>query len=180
MVLMFRKKSFLLFCVVAILLTSGCSKQKNDIPDTDASLYYLNNAFRTWYNALVNYRGPGVPMAVMADQLTWDFANFAYARKFGGEPRQPFDNYYKSPDTYFIDRFWIGSYEALNYVNLSLQTLDRGENISGFDNNDETMIRAWCYFLQGTIHGYLGLVFDKAVIQDEYAVSYTHLTLPTN
>ncbi|NOY36785.1 MAG: RagB/SusD family nutrient uptake outer membrane protein [Chlorobi bacterium] len=161
-------KHFLAAVILAAFSFSGCVKPDKQNPDTDASLYYLINAFPTWYNALYNYRGPGVPMAVMADQVTWDFANFGYAQKFGGEPRLPFANYYKSPDTYFIDRFWISAYEALNYVNLTLQTLEQGGLISGFGPEDENMIRSWCYFLQGVIHGYLGLIFDKAVIQDEF------------
>lgn len=172
MVLKTRFKNGLVISLLTLLALQSCLKPGNNDQDTDASLYYLNESFRTWYNALFSYRGPAVPMGVMADQITWDFGNFTYAQKFGGEPRQPFANFYKSPDTYFIDRFWIGSYEALNYVNLTLSTLNQGGTITGMGQDDEPMIRAWCYFLQGTIHGYLGLVFDKAVIQDEYADPY--------
>ena len=154
------------------MAAGGCAHLPDDLPETNASLFYLNNAYRNFYNTLFAYRGPAVPMAVMADQLTWDFENYAYAEKFGGEPRQAFDNYYKAPDTYFIDRFWIGSYEVLNGINQVLTALDSGEQIEGFSESDVPMIRAWCRFIQGMVHGYLGLVFDKAAIQDEHSDPY--------
>src|SRR5436190_5529411 len=61
---------------------------------------------------------------------------------------------------------WLAFYGVISLSNDGLQALDRGLKI-GVDGKDNSRARALAKFMQGIAHGYLALMYDKAVIIDE-------------
>ncbi len=92
---------------------------------------------------------------------------------FGGqpnelEPRPAWNN--NSSYTYAGSATtpWLGLYGVISLTNDGLQALDRGLKI-GNNGADNARARAFAKLMQGVAHGYLALMFDKAVVIDEKA-----------
>jgi hypothetical protein len=90
---------------------------------------------------------------------------------FGGqhnelEPRPAWNN--NSSYTYAgtSSTTWLNFYGVISLANDGLQALDRGVK-PGNGRTDVTRARAFAKFMQGVAHGYLALLWDKAVIIDE-------------
>ena len=118
-------------------------------------------AFRTWHNAVQEYEGLSMAMGVMADASTCSWGNQAM-RDLSWEPRiNSFNN--NLTYAYFgTVRFqWQESYGAISAVNLVLNQLADGMEF-GEDGADNALVEAFCYFVSGVSHGYLGLAFDQA------------------
>ena len=170
------KTSFVKYLLVFALAIStlGCAdldvKNMNE-PDTERVLAtpddligLAGGAMRTWSNAIQEYDGPGLAMGTMADQISCSWGN-AGMKDMSSEPRIGWNNnitYSYAP----VNRvFWNSSYSANSSVNDVLIKIEEGTIINTQEETE--MIKAWCYFIQGVVHGYLGLVFDKANIIDE-------------
>lgn len=152
--------------LVLIVFFPSCLKLEDDTPqDPMVQIEKASEAFNLWFHSLQNYRSPALPMAVMADQLTWDFESPAFS-KFGAEPRVQFTNTKNSQDNLFTQQFWSDSYFALSYANNALNEIEKGADLNMTEYHVHRM-KAWCYFIQGIVHGYLGLCFDQAYIIDE-------------
>ncbi len=139
----------------------------DDVLATPSDLIKLaGGAFRVWNNAIQEYSGPALSMCTMADQNTCSWGN-AGMKDLSSEPRKPFNNDITYSYAYVNRNFWNSSYSALSQVNDVLKKID-GEGIVIEDNGKDVtdMIRAWCYFIQGVVHGYLGLIYDQANIID--------------
>ncbi|MEA1888076.1 MAG: hypothetical protein U9N72_12795 [Bacteroidota bacterium] len=119
-------------------------------------------AFRTWHNEVQEYEAVALAMGTMADYVTCSWGNSAM-RDMSWEPRI---NSFPNTLTYAyfptIRSQWQDSYAAIAAVNLVLQRLDEGMDFGGPDEN--ALTEAFCYFVSGVSHGYLGLVFDQANI----------------
>jgi IS1 family transposase len=125
----------------------------------------IEEAMKIWHQTTQEYNGPGLAIAVMADQNTCSWGN-AGMRDLSSEPRMQFDNsvYYAYQN--IIDNYWGKMYSVLDTVNNVLTQLN---NETLFYGSEELNIRAesWAYLMQGLVHGYLALVFDQAYIIDE-------------
>ena len=173
----YLRRALLLSVITLLFAGYGCVdmdiKNQNkptteDILGTSASVIEMaGNSYRFWNNALQDLTGPGLAMSAMADETTCSWG-CAGTRDLSSEPREPFNNSTLYAYAYITRIFWERSYRDLSQVNDILRRIDRdGMIIRDGNGNDVTgMIRSWCYFLQGVIHGYLGLVFDQASIID--------------
>jgi hypothetical protein len=140
----------------------------DDVLATPSDLIKLaGGAYRVWNNAINEYSGPALSMCTMADQNTCSWGN-AGMKDLSSEPRKPFNNDITYSYAYVNRNFWNSSYSALSQVNDVLKKIDGDEHVTIIDNGVDVtnMVRAWCYFIQGVVHGYLGLVYDQANIID--------------
>ncbi len=143
------------------------SPDMGDVLATPSDLIKVaGGAYRVWFLAINAYSGPAMAMNTMADQSSCSWGNCGM-KDLSSEPRKPFNNDITYSYAYVNRDFWNGSYSALSQVNDVLSQID-GEDVKIIDaGNDVTnMIRAWCYFMQGVVHGYLGLIIDQANIID--------------
>ena len=119
-------------------------------------------AFRTWHNQVQEYEGTALAMGTMADYMTCSWGNSAM-RDMSWEPRiNSFNNSLTYAYFPIIRSQWQYSYSPIASVNLVLQRLNEGMDFGGADQN--ALTEAWCYFVSGVAHGYLGLAFDQANI----------------
>jgi len=127
-------------------------------PDDLTSL--ASGAFRTLHNAMQEYDGPALAMGVMADQNTCSWGN-AGMKDLSTEPRSGFIN--SLTYSYFpvVRNMWESSYSAISSVNDVLKAIEEQGIVMGDDGEDTKMVQAWCYFVSGVAHGYLGLTYDK-------------------
>ena len=163
------------FLVFALAIASfGCADLNvvnlNE-PDTERVLAtpgdlvgLAGGAMRTWSNAIQEYSGPALAMCTMADENTCSWGNVAM-RDLSEEPRHGWNNSITYSNAQANREFWNSSYASNSSVNDVLGMIADGTIINTQAETD--MIAAWCYFMQGVVHGYLGLVFDKANIIDE-------------
>ena len=130
-------------------------------PDDLASL--AGGAFRTAHNAMQAYDGPALSMGVMADQNTCSWGNAAM-KDLSSEPRAGFIN--SLTYSYFpvIRVYWEDTYASISAVNDVLRAIEENGVQMGKDGADTEMVKAWCYFVSGVAHGYLGLTYDQANI----------------
>ncbi len=149
-------------------VTNYNNPDTDDVLATPSDLIKLaGGAFRVWHNAIQEYSGPGLAMCTMADQNTCSWGNAAM-KDLSSEPRKPFNNDITYAYAYVNRNFWNSSYSALSQVNDVLRKIDGEEAVKIIDNGEDVtdMVRSWCYFIQGVVHGYLGLVYDQANIID--------------
>ncbi len=141
-------------------------------PDTDDLLVTSEDvlqrageAFRLWNNAINSYGGPGPAMCTMADQNTCSWGSAAM-NDLSSEPRRPFRNDPAYPYAYITRTFWNESYRVLTDLQDVLRKVeDEGMRVTDLRGEDVTpLLRAWCYFMDGVVHGYLALIFDQASI----------------
>lgn len=130
-------------------------------PDDLSSL--AGGAFRTFHNAMQAYDGPALSMGTMADQNTCSWGNAAM-KDLSSEPRVGFIN--SLTYSYFpvVRNFWEDSYGAISAVNDVLKAIEEKGIEIGTDGSETEMVKAWCYFVSGVAHGYLGLTYDQANI----------------
>ncbi len=127
-------------------------------PDDLASL--AGGAYRTVSNAMQEYDGPGLAMIGMADAGTCSWGNAAM-KDLTSEPRKGFVNSLTYAYFPIIRVFWEDSYSAISAVNDVLRAINEQGIELGEDGEDTEMVKAWCYFVSGVAHGYLGLTYDK-------------------
>lgn len=117
--------------------------------------------FRTFHNATQEYDGLALAMGVMSDNLTCSWGNGGM-RDLSWEPRiNGFNN--SLTYSYFghLQHQWQEYYGAISAVNLVLERIDEDMQF-GNEGSDNELVEAWCYFVSGISHGYLGLVYDQA------------------
>ena len=120
-----------------------------------------SGAFRTWHTSTQSYNGIGMAMAVMADHSSCSWGNQGM-RDLSWEPRiNSFNN--NLTYSYFgtIRSQWQESYGAISAVNLVLQRYEGGMEF-GIAGEDNALVEAFCNFVSGVSHGYLGLIYDQA------------------
>jgi hypothetical protein len=99
---------------------------------------------------------------------------------FGGqpnelEPRPAWNNSSAYSYSGSSANAWLNFYSIISTVNDGLQALDRGMEI-GPNGVNNSRARAFAKFMQGVSHGYLALLYDKAVVVDEHANVDTLIT----
>ena len=85
------------------------------------------------------------------------------------EPRPAWNNNSAFTNANVSSTTWLNFYGVISLANDGLQALDRGVQASATNGADNTRARAFAKFMQGVAHGYLALMWDKAVIIDEHA-----------
>ena len=127
-------------------------------PDDLTSL--ASGAFRTLHNAMQEYDGPALSMVTMADQGSCSWGN-AGMRDLSSEPRAGIINSLTYSNFPIIRVFWEDAYSSISAVNDVLRAIEEKGIQLGEDGADTDMVKAWCYFVSGVAHGYLGLVYDQ-------------------
>ncbi len=138
-----------------------------ELLDASAKLY------RGWFNAAHALKGPALGLATAADQITTTSGEAA-AVDLAKEPREEFQNQTDYSFLYVTKDFWGTSYQVILLANDVLRSME-GKEIILYNGQDiKPMLTAWSYFVRGIGYGYLGLLFDKAPLQD------IHTPLPNN
>ncbi len=153
------------------LLTYSCAdlEVENLVePDSEKALSnpedlkgLAGGAFKVVHNAAQEYDGPALSMGGMADQTTCSWGNAAM-RDLGKEPR-PVTGFNNSKTySYFpvVSEPWAAFYAAISSVNDVLKAIEGGIEF-GVDGSETAMVEAWCYFVSGAAHSYVGLIYDK-------------------
>jgi hypothetical protein len=162
-------KLLLLTVVVMGLMTYSCADLVvENLVEPDSAKALKNpedlkgvagGAFKVVHNAAQEYDGPALAMGGMADQTTCSWGNAAM-RDLGKEPRIGFNN--SITYSYFpvISVPWGAFYSSISSVNDVLKAIDGGM-VFGPDGSETKMVEAWCYFVSGVAHSYVGLIYDK-------------------
>ncbi len=131
---------------------------------TDDVVSLAGGTFRAWFMAVQDYDGPGMAMATMADQSTCSWGN-AGMKDMSSEPRIGWNNNVTYGNAVITLTFWNNSYSAISAVNDVLARFYDPDDPMELDTQAETdAIKAWSLFVSGVAHGYLGLIFDKAIL----------------
>ena len=143
-------------------LNTPDSKRAIESPDDLEGV--AGGAFRTIMNASLAYEGPSLPMSAMADRMTCSWGNCAL-NDLTSEPRAAFNNTIPYSYAYVNRDYWQDMNSALSQVNDVLVQIEGGAVIK--DAATTTMVKAWCYFIQGVAHGHIAMVMEKGFIVDE-------------
>lgn len=111
---------------------------------------------------------PGIATAVMADNITMSFGNYA-ARFSGQEPRVAVNNSSGADDGRLASDPYEQLYGALGATNDGLAAIGRGIRIqvSATAADETPQLTALGYLNQGLTLGMIGLIFDKGFVVDE-------------
>ncbi len=165
-----------LFFVVTFSLLGiyGCETldvENLNAPDTgrvietpDDLLGVAGGAFRVIHNRLHSYTGLMMPLTTMADEMSCSWGNAAM-KDLSSEPRVGYNNTVTYGDAFVNRETWISLNSALSQVNDVLIEIEGGSVI--VDAATTEMVKAWGYFIQGLVHGYLGATFQKGFVVDE-------------
>ena len=140
---------------------------RNDVLSSGSDLSaVLNGGYVAWWQA-VHGDHPVIGLLVTADACGMSWADFG-AQRMGEEPRAPYNNRSSEESDYkeLVENPWQGCLTAVSSANDILFALDNGVTIDN-DGPADQSIRAAAHFLRGVSWGYLGLIFDKALIVDE-------------
>lgn len=157
---------------------TGCKKFEDvenlDSPNTESVLASAEDAralaggaLNTWWVGTRAWGSDPIvnslqyALLVMADQYTCSWGNFAM-RDMSNEPRKAWNNSSSAPDKDCSESIWYGMYRAIFQANSVLSVMNGGLVVE-----DEEMIRAICYFIQGAAHGTVANTFDQAFFSDE-------------
>ena len=132
-----------------------------------------------WWQGLTDSH-PAMAMAVTSDQYGLSWGNFGM-RRMGEEPRRPYNNRATEAPDYkqLVEDPWFGLTSAASTANDLINAIDIN-NVGAFKNiglseptsiddggpQDQSVVAA-ALFLRGISRGYLGLIFDQALLPDE-------------
>lgn len=125
----------------------------------------------TWTTVWGVWQGstyPSLPLSAVADEFTTTFEQYG-AWALSSEPRGAFDNTPEYAYAAVAENPYYNAYDALASVHDGLEAiLKRGIVIDDGKGNDLTpRAVAFAKFTQGTLLGYLGLLYDKAFVVTE-------------
>ena len=132
----------------------------------DDLLAVLQGGYVSWWQG-VHGPHPVIGLSIAADTYTMSWGNFG-AQRMGEEPRTFYNNRSSEETDYkqLITIPWQGCLSAVSSANEVLQALENGVTIDN-DGPQDQMIRASAHLLRGLSWGYLGLLFDQALLVDE-------------
>ena len=152
-----------------ILLSSTKSYAQTDYP---TNAFGIQDLFRTWSNRTQSYYGPALALATMADHSTCSWGNSGM-KDLSSEPRMPFNNDQNYAYAYITERFWNDMYQIIDTANFLLPEIGMTINFGTGGEFNEFSI-AWAHFNRGIAYGYLGLIFDKALLYTAPDVDKLH------
>jgi hypothetical protein len=159
----------LLFTGIMILSCADLNVENLNEPDfsrvftnPDDLMNFAGGTFKTIHNAAQGDEGPALSMGGMADQTScpWCCGMF----DLGREPRVGFVNQKNHYNQTIVTVPWGAFYSAISSVNDVLRAIDGGLKFDGNPSKTK-MVEAWCYFVSGIAHSYLGLIYDKGNVQ---------------
>jgi len=119
--------------------------------------------FNNWYMTAVDYYGPALSLFMGADAGSCSWGN-AGMRDFSSQPRQLFNNSPSYPYVSAYEPYYQDMYGTLSSANDVLKAIANAE-----EGEVEQPLRAQAvaYFIQGTVFGTLGNLYDKGFIVTE-------------
>ena len=128
---------------------------------------YLGSAFYQSWRTVSGACIHNVHLAsCIADEMT---TSWCVSNAVSREPRIPWDNSPSYAYQHDLENFWNRPYESLSVVNDILMEINEGRRFVDETGMDQTIRnQVFCIFIQGISLGWLGLVFDRAVIVDEH------------
>lgn len=163
--------------LIALLLAATSCKDLNTIntnnPDLEAVLAtgadlfaVLNGGYVAWWEGVHN---PHLVMAlsIAADGYSMPWDDFG-SRRMGDEPRKAYNNRISEGGDYkkIVEVPWYNCLSAVSNANDVLIAMGNGVSIDDGGPQDES-VKAAAHLLRGLSWGYLGLIFDQALMVDE-------------
>jgi hypothetical protein len=124
----------------------------------------IASTFQRWWPRVYGST-PTIMLGGMAYEFASPFLCFS-GQEFEIEPRPAWNNSTAYTRSGTSSNTWLDFYGVISSTNDGLQALDRGLLI-GVNGANNSRARAFAKFMQGIAHGYLALMYDKAVIIDE-------------
>jgi starch-binding outer membrane protein, SusD/RagB family len=163
-----RSKLFLSMFLSSLLLVTSCAdldvKNYNN-PDTprvlsnpDEYVGVIAGGFISFWQMQTRAE-PGCVLYTIADMATCSWGNFGM-NFYSSEPRVSFDNTSTSAFSAVGERAWNLGYSGLGTVN-DIMLLTSDPSVIVINEEITKAVRAAGYFLQGTIHGHLALLYDR-------------------
>ena len=165
----------LAWTVLTISMLSSCHKDldiKNennpvyaDIFDEPDDAYNIGSiGFFRWWQVQTTSVSPRMAMWTAADQGTCSWANSGMWH-LSDEPRRPFNNDVSYTYASITSNYYSKMYGILKDMNEIQKKIKGGMDFGSKKKNK--LMDAYTQFIQGISLGYLGLVFDQAVIITE-------------
>jgi hypothetical protein len=178
-------RRFIILLIIGVL-SIGCTDldlpnelepdQKRVLSDIESVMDIAGNSFRGWHNGMQDFYSLAFPLAVMADHLT---CSWGITRDYSWEPRNSVPEYPNSTEwSYSFQQIgqWEESYKAIHLSNSILRWLD--EAGSTITEEQNALLEAFSLFTSGVSHGYLGLVFDQAVVVEYNSIYSNAVPVP--
>ena len=164
--------AFILILPIFMACSVDLSVENLNEPDLERALanphdaeQYLGGAFNSIWDALVSGHYFACGNSTVGDELTTTWCGPYQLSK---EPRQAWDNSPSSGYSVITEQPWTRLYKALSTANDILIVIGNGMTFIDEDGKNNTeRNRAFARFIQGVALGYLGLLFDRAIIVDE-------------
>lgn len=163
--------------ILAFLLTATSCKDLNTIntnnPDLEAVLAsgadlfaVLNGGYAAWWEG-VHHPNLVLALSIAADGYTMSWDDFG-SRRMGDEPRKAYNNRISEDLEYkkIVEAPWYGCLSAVSNANDVLIAMENGVSIDDGGPQDKS-VRAAAHLLRALSWGYLGLIFDQALLVDE-------------
>ena len=133
----------------------------------------IASTFQRWWPNVYSTT-PTVMFGAMGYEFSTPFLCFA-GQPMEQEPRPAWNNTSAFTNANVSSTTWLNFYGVISLANDGLSALDRGVRIGNLVvtankdtiGADDARARAFGKFMQGVAHGYLALMWDKAVIIDE-------------
>ncbi|MDZ4705308.1 MAG: RagB/SusD family nutrient uptake outer membrane protein [Saprospiraceae bacterium] len=159
-----------------LLFSSACKdldtlNQSN--PDRNAVLsngadleIALGGGYVSWWQG-VHGEHPVIGLSVASDAYGMSWGNFG-AQRMGLEPRAAYNNRATEDPDYrqIVEVPWSGCLSAVSSANDIFLAMGKGISIDD-DGPQDQSVKAAAHFLRGVSWGYLGLIFDQALLADE-------------
>jgi hypothetical protein len=125
---------------------------------------FVASSFRTWWPVAGHGGYPGITFATMSRDVTSGFADFGQLEP-STEPRTSWNNSEVNARRQVNQEPWFGYYRTISAANDVVASINGGLVI--VDPVRTARAKAMGKFMQGLSYGYLGLMFDRAVVTDE-------------
>src|ERR1051325_11311698 len=126
----------------------------------------IASTFQRWWPNVYSTT-PTVMFGSMGYEFSTPFLCFA-GQPMEKEPRPAWNNSSAFTNANGASATWLNFYGVISLANDGLPALHRRVNL-GANGADNSRARAFAKLMQGVAHGYLALMWDKAVIIDEHA-----------
>ena len=136
---------------------------------------FAASSFRSWWPVAGHGGYPGIALVVMSRDVTSGFADFGQLEA-STEPRTSWNNSEVNARRQVNQDPWFGYYRTISAANDVVAGVNGGLVI--VDPVRTARAKAMGKFMQGLSYGYLGLMYDKAVVTDERTKLDT-ITTPT-
>jgi hypothetical protein len=158
----------------ACLLLAGCvdlsrpnlnDPNRGDVTKTPGDIEALiASTFQLWWPHVYGTT-PTVMWSAMGYERSAPFLCFS-AQEMSKEPRPAWNNTTVYVRANTSSSTWLDLYGVISLANDGLSAIDGGAQI-GPNGANNARARAFAKFMQGVAHGYLALMYDKAVVVDE-------------